>query len=89
MVLFSSVKCLRRDNLSHNRIFKLFRIIQRFHRFNGNLFLIIIMKKYSRTVLGSNISAHHMVTPVRPAAGSNVRASVSGFFLREPLPEAQ
>jgi len=33
--------------------------------------------------------APHMVTPVRPAAGSNVRASVSGFFLREPLPEAQ
>ena len=37
-------------------------------------------------VLGA---APHMVTPVRPAAGSNVRASVSGFFLREPLPEAQ
>ncbi len=33
--------------------------------------------------------AHHMVTPVRPAAGSNVRASVSGFFLREPLPEGR
>ena len=29
--------------------------------------------------------APHMVTPVRPAAGSSVRASVSGFFLREPL----
>ena len=33
--------------------------------------------------------APHMVTPVRPAAGSNVRASVSGFFLREPLNEEQ
>ena len=29
--------------------------------------------------------APHMVTPVRPAAGAHVRASVSGFFLREPL----
>ncbi|MEM9380022.1 MAG: 2OG-Fe(II) oxygenase [Planctomycetota bacterium] len=29
--------------------------------------------------------APHMVAPVRAAAGSSVRATVSGFFLREPL----
>jgi len=42
-----------------------------------------IMPKPNRlVVLGS---APHMVTPVRAAAGANVRASVSGFFLREPI----
>ena len=42
-----------------------------------------IMPKPNRlVVLGS---APHMVTPVRAAAGSNVRASISGFFLRDPV----
>ncbi len=42
-----------------------------------------IMPKPNRlVVLGS---APHMVTPVRAAAGSNVRASISGFFLRGPI----
>ena len=33
--------------------------------------------------------APHMVAPVRAAAGSNVRATVSGFFLREPLADEE
>ena len=42
-----------------------------------------VMPKPNRlVVLGG---APHMVTPIRAAAGSNVRASVSGFFLREPI----
>ncbi len=42
-----------------------------------------VMPKPNRLVLLG--SAPHMVAPVRAAAGSNVRASVSGFFLREPI----
>jgi hypothetical protein len=46
-----------------------------------------IMPKPNRlVVLGS---APHMVSPVRAAAGSNVRASISGFFLREPLADEE
>jgi len=42
-----------------------------------------VMPKPNRLVVLGN--APHMVSPVRAAAGSNVRASVSGFFLREPI----
>jgi hypothetical protein len=42
-----------------------------------------VMPKPNRLVVLGN--APHMVCPVRAAAGSNVRASISGFFLREPL----
>ena len=42
-----------------------------------------VMPKPNRLVVLGN--APHMVTPVRAAAGSNVRASISGFFLREPV----
>ncbi len=42
-----------------------------------------VMPKPNRLVVLGN--APHMVAPVRAAAGSNVRASVSGFFLREPI----
>lgn len=41
-----------------------------------------VMPKPNRLVLLGQ--APHMVAPVRDAAGSNVRASVSGFFLSEP-----
>ncbi|MDJ0975669.1 MAG: 2OG-Fe(II) oxygenase [Planctomycetota bacterium] len=42
-----------------------------------------VMPKPNRLVVIG--SSPHMVTPVRAAAGSNVRASISGFFLREPI----
>ena len=46
-----------------------------------------VMPKPNRlVVLGG---APHMVSPVRAAAGSNVRASISGFFLREPIADAE
>ncbi|MHC4923730.1 MAG: 2OG-Fe(II) oxygenase [Planctomycetota bacterium] len=44
-----------------------------------------IMPKPNRLVVLGN--APHMVAPVRAAAGSNVRASVSGFFLRNAQTE--
>lgn len=44
-----------------------------------------VMPKPNRLVVLGD--APHAVTPVRDAAGSNVRATVSGFFLREPIDE--
>ena len=46
-----------------------------------------VMPKPNRLVVLGN--APHMVSPVRAAAGSNVRASVSGFFLREAIEDGE
>ena len=42
-----------------------------------------VMPKPNRLIVLGN--APHMIAPVRAAAGSHVRASIGGFFLREPI----
>lgn len=46
-----------------------------------------VMPKPNRLVVIG--ASPHMIAPVRAAAGSSIRASISGFFLREPLDDDQ
>ncbi|MEM6674748.1 MAG: 2OG-Fe(II) oxygenase [Planctomycetota bacterium] len=66
------------------------------HRFDDEAYSAALLERGSGrfvmarpnrlVVLGS---APHMVAPVRAAAGSHVRASVSGFFLRDAIEESE